>query len=92
MNTTRLLALSSIFVALSLAFGTLLNPTSAQDPPGATTPPNIAGQVTTIPGLLTITWGDSIDGKSTVIYTLSDAVGKRTVRMSQVGIQPKGVV
>ena len=78
MNTTRLLALSSLVVALGLAFGTLPNPAFAQDPPGATDPPNIAGEVTTISGLLTITWGDSADGKSAAIYTLSDAAGKRT--------------
>ena len=78
MNTTKILALSSIVVVLSLLFGTLLNPTFAQDPPGETSPPNIAGHATTISGLLTITWGDSIDGKSSVIYTLSNSMGKRT--------------
>ncbi len=78
MNTTKILALSSIVVVLSLPFGTLLHPTFAQDPHGETSAPNIAGQVTTISGLLTITWGDSIDGKSTVIYTLSNAMGQRT--------------
>jgi len=78
MSAFRILALSSIVVVLSFPFGTLLNPAFAQDPPGDASPPNSPGDETTITGLLTITWGDSIDGESTVIYTLSDAAGKRT--------------
>ncbi len=68
MNTIKRLALLSIFIVLSLSFGSFLKPTFAQDP----------AEVTNKTGLLTITWGDSSDGKSSVIYTLSDTAGKRT--------------
>lgn len=58
----------SIVIVLSLSFGSLLNPACAQDP----------AEVTTRTGLLTIIWGDEIGGKTSVIYTLTDAMGQRT--------------
>lgn len=64
MSTIKRLTLPFIIV-LSLAFGSLLNPTFAADP-------------TTKTGLLSITWGDSSDGKSSIVYTLSNAMGETT--------------
>lgn len=68
MNTIKRLTLSSIVIVLGLSFGSLLNPTFAQDP----------AEVTTRTGLLTIVWGNNIDGKTAVIYTMTNTTGQRT--------------
>jgi M6 family metalloprotease-like protein len=68
MNTIKRSTLSSIVVVLSLSLGLLLCPTFAQDP----------AEVTTKTGLLTIIWGNEIGGKTSVIYTLTNAMGQRT--------------
>lgn len=39
----------------------------------------IAGQASSTSGLLSIVWGDSKDGKSNIIYNLTDASGHRTL-------------
>jgi len=68
MNRIKRLTLSGIVIVLSLSFGLILNPTFAQDP----------AEVTTKTGLLSIIWGDEIGEKTSVIYTLTNAMGQRT--------------
>jgi M6 family metalloprotease-like protein len=70
--------LSRILVVLSLLLFTFLNLTYAQEPPKESPSPQIEGQAATISGVFTIDWGNSIDGKSVIIYTLTDVTGRRT--------------
>ncbi|WP_319576447.1 hypothetical protein [uncultured Desulfobacter sp.] len=70
MSRIKKLTLSGIVIVLSLSFGLILNPTFAQDP----------AEVTTKTGLLSIMWGDEIvGGKTSVIYTLTNTMGQRTM-------------
>lgn len=73
--TIKFRMLSSLFIVLGLPLCTFLNPVYAQD----NTPPQIAGQASSLSGLFSIIWGDSKDGKSSMIYTLTDANGQRTL-------------
>lgn len=65
--------LLNILIILGLLLCTLPNPVDADDD---TTPP-VAGQQVSYSGWFSIIWGDSEDGKSSVIYTLTDIKGKR---------------
>lgn len=60
---------------MGLPLCTFLNPVYAQD----NTPQHLAGQPSSLSGLFSIIWGDSKDGKSSMIYTLTDANGNRTL-------------
>lgn len=55
---------SSVFIVLVLLLGTSLNPAYAQE---------------SLSGWFSIIWGDSKDGESSMIYTLTDEKGQRTL-------------
>jgi len=85
--TKKFRMLLSGFIVLVLLLGTSLNPAHAQGPgkenaaaPGRLPifPRKTAGQVS-LSGWFSIIWGDSKDGKSSMIYTLTDVKGGRTL-------------
>ncbi|MCL7486899.1 MAG: hypothetical protein M8357_01830 [Desulfobulbaceae bacterium] len=63
---------AGVFVATVLLFGTLLNQPYAQD----NEKENAAAQLS-MSGWFSIIWGDSKDGKSSMIYTLTDEKGQQ---------------
>jgi M6 family metalloprotease-like protein len=79
MNTIKRLILSSIVIVLvivlSLSFSSLLSPTFAQVNPAFA---QDLAEGSTITGILTIVWGNNIEGRTSVIYTLTNAMGQRT--------------
>jgi M6 family metalloprotease-like protein len=89
MNATKKFRmLLSVFIVLGLLLGTSLNPAHAQGPgkENAAAPGRrpihlrqIAGEVSSLSGWFSIIWGDSKDGKSSMIYTLTDVNGRRTL-------------
>ena len=62
----KFLMLSSVFIVVGLLLGTSLNLAHAQDP-------------SSLSGWFSIIWGDSKDGKSSMIYTLTNEKGEQTV-------------
>ena len=80
MNATKKFRmLSSIFIVLSLLLGASLNLAYAQEASEKNAPPQAAGQISSLSGFFSIIWGNSEDGKSSMmIYTLSDVNGRRT--------------
>jgi M6 family metalloprotease-like protein len=75
MNATKKFRmLSSVFIVLCLLLGTSLTPAYARDPGGR----NAAAQIS-MSGWFSIIWGDSNDGKSSMIYTITDVNGQRTL-------------
>ena len=63
----KILILSRLFIVLGFLFGVFLNPAAhAQEP-------------SSLSGWFSIIWGDSEDGKSSMIYTLTDANGQQTL-------------
>jgi len=62
----KCLMLSSIFLVLILLFGT-------------TAAAQVAGEQTSLSGWFSIRWGDSEEGKSVTVYTLTDMNGQRTL-------------
>ena len=60
--------LASAFIVLVLVLAVNVNASYAQ----------IAGEEATLSGWFSIVWGDSQDGKSVMVYTLTDVTGQRT--------------
>jgi len=82
--TRKVFMLSSLFIVLVLLFGTSVDAVHAQNRSGENTAPQITAQVSSLTGWFSIIWGDSEDGKSSMIYTLTDANGQRTIlRLSE---------
>jgi M6 family metalloprotease-like protein len=89
----KLRMLSIVLIVTGLLLGTSSNPAHAQDPPEKNAPAqislsgwfsqdhpgkNAAAQVS-LSGWFSIIWGDSKDGKSHMIYTLTDEKKQRTI-------------
>jgi M6 family metalloprotease-like protein len=80
MNATKKFRmLSSVFIVLGLLLGTSLNPAQAQGPGEENAAAQIVGQASSLSGWFSIIWGDSKDGESSMIYTLTDVNGQRTL-------------
>ena len=80
MNATKKFrVLPTALIVLILLFGTSLNPAHAQNRNGENVTEQMAGQASSLSGWFSIIWGDSEDGKSTMIYTLTDVNGQRTI-------------
>jgi M6 family metalloprotease-like protein len=84
--TKKLRILSSIFIVLGLLLGTSLDPARAQGPgkenftaPGPKPMLRPIAEQVSLSGWFSIIWGDSKDGKSSMIYTLTDVNGQRTL-------------
>ncbi len=65
--------ITSVFLGLSLMFGTSLLPVRAQDEV------LMAGPTASESGWFSIIWGDSQDGKSSMVYTLTNVTGQQTL-------------
>ena len=65
--------ITSVFFGLSLIFGTSLLPVGAQDEV------LMAGPTASESGWFSIIWGDSQDGKSSMVYTLTNVTGQQTL-------------
>jgi hypothetical protein len=78
MNATKKLSmLSTVLIVLSLQLGTSLNPAHAQGPGEENAAAQIKGQASSLSGWFSIVWGDSKDGKSSMIYILTDVNGQQ---------------
>ena len=73
--TRKVFMLSSLFLVLVLLFGTSVDAVHAQNRSGENIAPQTTVQVSSLTGWFSIIWGDSEDGKSSMIYTLTDANG-----------------
>ena len=76
--TKKFIMLSSIFIVLGLLLGATQNPAQAQGPGKENAPAQMEGQAASLLGWFSIIWGDSKDGKSSMVYTLTDVNGQRT--------------
>lgn len=73
----RILLAASIVFGLLLATSPILS--QAQEPGERNAAGRIIDQVSSLSGWFSIIWGDSQDGKSSMIYTLTDVKGQRTL-------------